>query len=166
MWLDQITNQSTKAILEGKLFCGGYVFSTLAAAGTALIHLTGGTKNSLVDVMINASGKCTVTPYKGTTYSAAGTALALNNRNIGSANVTDALLKHTPTVNVLGTACAPILVPGNTGGGGGTGIRVGSGFNDEYGFLLPAGADLLLEITNTSGAAIDVNPLIVLSELP
>lgn len=166
MWHDKITSQATHALMEGKLFCGGHIFSAVAAAGTVLLRLTGGSKNALVDVLINASGKCQVTPSKGNTYSAAGTVLNFNNRNLGSANVTDAILRHTPTVDVAGTNCSPILIPGSTGGGGGTGLRVGSGFNDEYGFLLPAGADLLLSINNTSGGAIDVNPIIVLSELP
>lgn len=166
MWINDITNQSTKAILDGKLFCGGYIFTALANAGTAYFRVRGGSVPSFVDILVAASGKCIVTPYKGTTYSANGTAVSMNNRNLGSANTTSVISEYTPTINVLGASCAPILIPGSTGGGGGTGVRVGSGFNDDYGFLLPAGGDILFGINNTSGAAIDANVIAVVSELP
>lgn len=164
MWQDQITNQSTKAIMEGKLFCGGHIFAALASAATANIRLTTGAYPAMVDFILTAMGKCSVTPYKGTTYTADGNPVVMNNRNLGSVLVPAALIHETPTVNVLGTACSPILVPGSSGGGVG-GQKIGAGFNDDYGFYLPANTDILFAITNNSGAAIDVNPVFVVSEI-
>lgn len=164
MWSNNLTGRQ-KALIDGKIFCGGYVFSAVANAAAVQARIKGGANAALVDVIVTAAGKALVQPYKDTTYTADGTSIPLNNRNLGSSNLATASAFYTPTVNALGTACAPTLVEGAVGTGAG-GVRVGAESADDFGFLLPNGHDVLFTITNNSGAASDIGVLFFVSELP
>lgn len=167
MWLDQIKTIRQKALLDGLLFVGGYVFSAVAAAGTvqARITLPAGVKNHLVDARVAAGGLCTVTSYKDTTYSAAGTAVALSNRNLSSSNAAVALAYQAPTVNVLGSLLNTELLEGGAGGGANP-VLPGAEAGDNFGFVLGAGNDLLLQAVNNSGAAIDIGVIFTAAQMP
>lgn len=163
MWSANVRAR-TQALIEGKIFCGGYIFSAVANNGAVLFRVSG-IAPCLVDVNAACSAKATVQPYSGTTYSANGTAVALANRKLNLAGTPPISVHQAPTPNVLGTALAPFLVEGGSGSGAGS-VRIGAESADDFGFMLDVGDDLLVSVTNTSGAAEDIGLLVFATALP
>lgn len=119
----------------------------IADNGTAdvLLQIDAGT-HVIYDVA--CGGNAEVYLYRNPTYSAAGTAISVFNKNEYSANTTANTITHTPTITGTGTALPSRLLPGGnkTAGSGG---EDGS-FNREI--ILMAGNDYLLRVKNISGA--------------
>lgn len=157
-WLNNLRSLREGALLEGKLFSGGILFSAVAAGASVYARLyvpAGG--SCLADAFVEASGECLVTPYQDTTYTNDGTPIVMRNRNLLSGLTAHSQAYSAPTINVLGTAGAPILVEGSSGGGPRS-ARVGAEASSDFGFVLGgnSGNDILLKIDNLSGAAADV----------
>ena len=163
-WYAQDGTLDTIALMQGRLFFSSSVSRAVANAATVSVQVTAGAQTEMLKMAIVATGECTVDAYEGTTYSAAGTALTIENRNLVSANVCAASAHLNPTVSVLGSYHFTQIVPAGSGPGAG-GVRAGSVSPDSYSFLMAPNSDLLFVITNVSGAAADINALFSLSEM-
>lgn len=134
----------------GRYFSAGVYNAALAGAGTLDILVQTGTQAMHLVWRGSSSGHATLNAYEGTTFSAAGTALAALNHNRTSAKTTDATITHTPTVTAVGTQMngTEFLAAGNKGDGAGA---IGSAFGNE--FNLAPSTSYLFRLTNVSGGA-------------
>lgn len=97
---------------------------------------------------VAVGGNTTAKLHSGTTFTAeTGTAIAANNRNMFSSNVSDIAIEADPTITVIGDEESCTLVPGGT-----KQSAVGSASASFEEWILPAGS-YLLRLKNISGAA-------------
>jgi len=140
-------------IHEGRYFSGGYYNAAVANNATIQLLLVLGATHSLHAVMKCASGGNSVVElYEDTTYSAAGTAVAMTNHNRSSDKVFAGTVTHTPTITGVGTPLnGTTFVPGGTGGGMGGSTPGGSvDFSQEL--VLAPTKVYLFRITNIAGS--------------
>ena len=163
-WQQEITDQSTAALFEGRLYTGSFVSRAVANNASVSVRVTAGLLTELLKIGFIGTGELQVDIYEGSTYSAAGTALTIQNRNLLSANSCAAAAHSNPTTSALGTYHYTRIIPAGSGQGQG-GIRAGALSDDSYDFLMNPNSDLLFVITNISGAAADVNAVFTLSEM-
>lgn len=136
---------------EGRYFSGGFYNSALADTATLDILIQNGSVSTFHMVCSAAvSGNSTIQIYEGTTFSSAGSAVAMSNHNRSSANVFSGTVTSTPTITLVGTqlngtAFAP-------GGGKHSGSGAAAGFSNE--FILAKSTSYLVRVTNISGGTI------------
>lgn len=152
------------ALMAGRIFCGGYLWTSIADAASVTIHVSAGANRALINAIITCAGQAKIQPSVGNTYTSVGTEQTMHNRMPSSGNVPTTKVYITPTINVAGVNCTPVLVEGGSAGGVG-GVRTGAEASDDYGALLVNGDDILYTITNTSGAAMSIGAEIFASEL-
>jgi hypothetical protein len=136
----------------GKFFSGGHYSSSIANAATLMLLIQAtGEFHALLSA--TATGDCTVQLFTGTTFSSAGTNVAMSNHKLSSAATCPATVTHTPTITLNGTQFnGTELLPGGTKHSGGGGQ---AGFGNEM--ILSAGNVCLLLVTNVSGGTIKMS---------
>ena len=155
--LAQLTGADTRAIdtvhnrvHEGRFFSGGYYNAAVADTATLDILIqSSATLSTHMRFEGAAGGDALLQIYKGTTFSAVGTAIPMSNHNDTSAKAFSGTVTHTPTITAVGTALNDTkYVPGGqkaqSGGGAGS-------FGSE--FVLAANTVYLFRLTNIGGAA-------------
>lgn len=136
----------TYLLHEELQFVASHLFSAVATTNVVYMRiLPHATTIPRLGYIIQSDGACKIEVVEGTTYTDNGTAVTAYNRHRNSANATDQLLYHTPTINSLGTVISTNLL-GTAGHFTGAGDRLLS--ND---WMLKASTDILLKITNISG---------------
>lgn len=150
-------NIDVDKIGQGNFYTASKIFSAVANDGYALMRIkAGATKKPHVIANIMTTGKCYIKTYSGTTYTANGTEITPYNRNTTSSNVAEAKIYHTPTINVLGTARAEELV----GSGTNPASQVGAVSSINSKTILANNGDILIQVQNKSGAAVDIGIVI------
>lgn len=134
---------------EGQMLFASYVFAVVAAGATVYIrHKSGTTKYMHSVVSLKTVGQWDFTSYAGTTYTVDGTIIPILNRKSDATYTPETVIRHTPTINVLGT---PRL---NYKFGTGTNpAQSNSGTSeDRIESLFAPNTDVLIGLKNESGA--------------
>lgn len=144
---------------SGRFFFASYYNATLAnAANLDMLVVTGAVTTPHIAVMVDVGNECTLSIYEAATTSADGTGVTSYNANRASANVSTAVITHTPTVTGTGTALIPShYVPGGGAGGGPGGSSIGGSSTDFARvpeIVLKTSTKYLFRLTNVSGGAI------------
>lgn len=140
-------------IHEGEMYMASKFFSDLADNASAELRVTAGVSKALhITISIATEGNAEVYIYEGTTYNVNGTAVTVYNKNRVSTNTTDAAVKHTPTINVLGANIFQAFLPGGTKKEAVGGVRTNG---QEW--IFKKGIDYLIRVTNRGGADKDVS---------
>lgn len=125
------------------------------------IRVTGVKKDAHVKITYSCEGKGLFTSYSGTTYTVAGTGITPFNRNLCSTKTATTLIRHTPTIDVLGTKRVDEFV----GSAGAAVTRAGGVGGSNIETIVNPGYDLLLRLQNISGSASDLSMTISFYEL-
>lgn len=148
--LNTVTNGHYQ-IHAGNAYMVGYVWNEgaeIADDATAQVLIQPSAGMHLI-FGVASGGDAEIRFYKGTTFSAAGTALSTFNKNEFSSNTSGATITHTPTVTDAGTSFPPQFIFGGTGGNA---FGVSDGSYDSEIVLSPT-TDYLVSVTNRSGVA-------------
>lgn len=141
---------------RGQMFAAEYLASVNNNASMDLLFVTG-PEETHIKFSVTAGGACTVYLYEDTITSANGTIVPTHNHRRSATNVASAQLYRTPTVTTVGTA----LIPGRyLAGGASQATRIGGAVRDEAELVLKPNSKYLLRVTNISGGAVTVNPVI------
>ena len=140
-------------IHEGETYVCSHFYPLVADDANADLRITLGSKKELhITITIAVAGNGETLLYEGTTYTVAGTNVAIYNRDRTSSNTTDATCRYTPTANVLGTELFHGYAPG-----GEKKEAIGSVRRTAQEWIFKKSEDYLVRFTNRSGAAIDVS---------
>lgn len=145
-------NEIHWAIHRGIFFTGTRIEEAVAndASLNVLIRVTNET-HARFTASIGAQGLCRL--FEGTTFSDPGAAIPTYNRHRnGSAILASTLLSYAPTLTDDGTELAGSFVPGGT-----RNQAEGFATSSFEEWILKAGEDYLLRLTNTSGSACDMS---------
>jgi len=144
----QIVDSGHAHINNGFGFVVGDIFYAVADEGVAegLFQVT---NQMHINLSVVSQGDCEIRVFENPTFSAAGTAMTIFNKNRESNKVSGATVTHTPTLTDDGTELTPTFVAGGTGGNA-TG---GQGENFAGESILKAGNNYLFRIINKSGQA-------------
>jgi hypothetical protein len=135
----------------GNFFVVSRYFAAIAAAGTADLRvLVGAAKALHVTISVAAGANANVDVYEGTTYTAAGAAVTIYDRNRTTANASTATAFHTPTVLVLGTNLFDGFCPG-----GSKQSAMGSVRSNGQEWIFKKSTDYLIRVTNVSAGNAD-----------
>ena len=145
---------------QGNTFTVSFRSAAVANDGYLRIHLKPAIKDCHLKLTYACEGKALFKSYSGSTYSNIGTELTPWNRSIGSANVADTKVYHTPTVTP-----GILRVDEFVGTGGATAQRAGGVGGTSIETIIEAGQDLLLELQNKSGSASDLQLTISFYEI-
>jgi len=142
-----------QSVHEGNVYTASHLFTSVADNGFAYMRVKPGTKPVHGSLTVSAGGKCYLTTYSGTTYSANGAEASTFNRNslYPTANKTG-IVYQNPTINVLGTVRFVDMIAG----GNSQQTRVGGANNPQIESVYHDGDDILLAIQNKSGAVTDI----------
>lgn len=143
---------SGQSFMAGNLWEEGTAVADNASA-EILVQVGANPLHLIQDVA--AGGDCAFAILKGVTFSGAGTALTVFNKNDTSVLAADVTITHTPTGISGGTAWPAKAVPGGAGGGGGSPGGSDGNYNREN--ILAANTDYLFRVTNRSGAATQIS---------
>ncbi|GAG15515.1 unnamed protein product [marine sediment metagenome] len=133
---------------EGEFFTLSHFYSDVADNGNADLHIIVGAGKELhVTITVVGEANAEVLIYEGTTYNAAGTAEPIHDKNRVTANTSNALAKHTPTINTLGTVRHHSFLPGGT-----KKAAIGSVRSNGQEWIFKKSVDYLIRITNRGGA--------------
>lgn len=147
-----------KEIHQGEFFTFGFTFLAVADDALAQLHFLTGAKNFHFGLEVIAEGKALASLYRGTTYTAAGDAVAVINNNCASSNTALLTAFSEPTTNVLGTLLTPAngqLLVGGTGP-----LSVGAQVKSDEERVANVGTDYLISVKNVSGQAKDITILV------
>jgi hypothetical protein len=139
---------------EGIFFSGGHYNAAVANNGNLdLLIQTSALYPIHIVFSIAAGAECTYQIFEGTTFSNAGTAIAMNNHNRLSVKTFNGTVTHTPTVTVVGTAINSVqyVAAGPNGA-----LQTPSGGSSEgfsFEFILDVSQSYLVRVTNISGGA-------------
>jgi len=123
------------------------VLGTLGNNATIEILLQVGALEIHLREFANASADATLEIFEGPTFSAAGTALPIINKNRRSSIVSTCTATHTPTTSDDGTELDTLYMPGGSGGN-----ASGASASFEVEWLLAANTNYLIRLTNVDGA--------------
>ena len=143
-----------------------YNLNVLAAGTIELLIDTSSVGTDVLNIIfetpfVNASGgPVTVEFFAGTTTSANGTELIVNNRRVSTGKTPESKLYLSPTITSDGTRFAGLLVPSTTGANSANSATTGSCLP----FEIMKGTNYLMRITNTNGSAIQIGYSIDFSE--
>ena len=148
-----------REVHEGHVFTAEH--SANVANGNSLeILITTGTKQAHAAFSIAAGGQVTVYFFEATSKTA-GTGITPRNHNRNKSDNTNVTVAHTPGGAGDGTA----IVNGRLLPGGATQqTRIGATARSNLELILRPSTKYLLRVTNTSGSAIDINPVFVYYE--
>lgn len=133
-------------IHNGHAFFASNLWATVADdASTELLIQVAIGMHTLYEIA--AGGDFDVEVFENPTFSAAGSAVGIFNRNRFSSKESGNIITHTPTITDDGTSMGVKLLPGGAGGNAGGGQD--GGFDREI--ILKAGNDYLIRSTNRSG---------------
>lgn len=133
-----------KRIHEGIFFSGTLFDAALLAAGVLeMLIQTSATHDTHFRATASGSQDHTVEVFEGTTFSGAGTALPMFNRDRQSATVIESTVTHTPTLTLDGTLFIKGFIPGGSGGNAQGG---GGALFEEY--ILDRSESYLVRLTN------------------
>lgn len=139
---------------EGKVFTASKRFAgVLNDAYADFRMITGADKKAHIEVFIQTEGKAYIDSYSGTTYTGNGTIALTINRDTSSANTNTAVVYHTPTVNVLGSARFEQL----SGGGTNPTNQIAGSTTERVETVLDVNTDLLVRVQNKAGSAKDIS---------
>lgn len=136
-------------IHEGSSYHSEHLFLAVANEAAVYIRILTDEKYLHFVYAINAQLKTYAYLYEDTTYNANGTAVPAYNNNRSSVNDTDALVYHTPTVNVIGTA----IRSGSVLPAGIKTTPIGSSLVSRNELILDAATDYLIKIVSAGGSA-------------
>ncbi len=140
-------------IHEGETYVSSHFYSQVADDANADLRITLGSDKELhITITVAVAGDGEILIYEGTTYTVAGTVVAIYNRDRTSSNSSDAGCRYTPTVNVLGTELFHGYAPGGT-----KKEAIGSVRRTSQEWIFKKSEDYLVRFTNRSGGAIDVS---------
>lgn len=145
----------------GETYTISYLSAAVATNGYLDIHITGVTNDCHAKITYTSEGKAYFKSYSGTTYTDVGTALTPWNRCLCSSNVAATLVRHTPTVNVLG----PLRANEFVGSAGAAVARAGGVGGGNIESIINPGYDLLLRLQNMSASASDLQMTINFYEI-
>lgn len=142
---------------DGEFFTSNYEELAIANNGVARLRITTGANYCHLIINGEAEGKFRFKTYSGTTYTGAGTLpdatkLTVFNRKTDSVIAPTTIIRHTPTVNVLGTLRGLRTIFGGTGP-----QSTGGGDSDRVESLIAPNTDVLIVMTNVSGSAQDLS---------
>lgn len=144
----RIVTDAHSHINSGRAFMVGDIFYAIPNNGVAegIFQLT-----NEIHAFLNVAsqGDFEIHIFEDVTFSAAGTAMTIFNKNRNADQVSGAVVTHTPTITADGTEFPPTFVPGGTGGNS-IGNQSDS-FSSEI--IFAAGKSYLFRIKNTSGQA-------------
>lgn len=140
-------------IHEGKNFIASHFFSNLADQAIALFRiLVGANKELHATLSVSAQGMGKFRIAEGTTYSNNGTAVTIYDKNRTTANTSDALCYHTPTVDAAAPKIYDCFVPG-----GSKQRAIGSVRTNGEEWILKKSTDYLFLFVNYGGANMDAS---------
>lgn len=138
-------------IHRGRMFEGSALSLSVADTANLDVLIVTGASECHIRCQLNATGNSRLRMYHDAAYSAAGNAITVANRKIGSSTVNLAVLTSGPTITDVGDLMSDNLLPGGTLGGNRT---VGSSLQTFEEFVLPASSTCLCRATNIAGTAI------------
>ena len=140
-------------IHEGKSFIASYAWDNVAHLSTAKLRIIVGANKALhATISVVAQGNAEFRIYEGTTYTDNGTAVTIYDKNRTTANTSDALCYHTPTVNTSGPVIYHSFVPGGT-----KQRAVGSVRTNGEEWIFKKSTDYMLMLANESGDNMDAS---------
>jgi len=140
-------------IHEGKMFIASNAWDHLLDGAAAYLRiLVGANKELHATISVAAQGIGEFHLHEGTTYTDNGTAVTIYDKNRTTANTSDALCYHTPTINVLGNRIYHSFVPG-----GEKQRAVGSVRTNGEEWIFKKSTDYLLRFVNEGGDEMDVS---------
>jgi len=158
-----VLDENHRMIHDGFMFTGWARDETVAIGAKfyMLLQVPAHTFPHLQIFEVNADGAPLVYDlHEGTTFSSAGTAVTMFNRNRNSSNAAKTVVTHSPTVTDEGTVIDLHYVPST--GVGQTGIIDQSTWGE---FVLAPNTNYLIGIHNDSGQARDITMNIGLYEI-
>ncbi len=167
-WALTVIDSEHRLIHDGMLFTANYRFDNLANGGNLdiLLQVPAGSFPHLRAWSYSLEdGPCEFNLYENPTFSAAGTAITLQNNNRNSSNTSDVTATHTPTITSPGDAILEGQYIPDPGGGflsGSPGAQA-QDLSEEW--VLKQNEDYLLRLTNNSGVVIDGSIYFVLYEI-
>lgn len=140
-------------IHEGKSFIVSDWFDNVANDAVSTIRIMVGANKELhATVSVAAQGMGKFRIQEGTTYTVDGTALTIYDKNRTTANTSDALAYHTPTIDVAGPVIYDSFIPG-----GSKQRAIGSVRTNGEEWILKKSTDYKFSITNLGGADMDIS---------
>lgn len=130
-------------IHRGKLWSHWTVIENIGA-GASYDHLLQVITPVHIRIIVSASAESVFSIYEGTTFSNQGTPITAYNRNRASANTTDLVISHAPTVTASGTLLGSMLLQGGNKSGSSESF-------DEW--IFPSGNYLAKLKNNSNGSA-------------
>lgn len=141
-------------IEQGLFFSAEYLFAAVANDGYAYLRVTNPSSNKKLHVQFNVNNekKMYVASFANTTYSGNGTAVTKFNRNTGSSNVAEAVIYHTPTINVLGSQRGNSMIAVNAN----QYVQIGGAPSAYIDSIVAPGKEILIRLQNKGGSAQDI----------
>ena len=141
-------------IHNGQVFAFSHLFVSVANNANADILIITGNKDVHATMKISGGGNSHAYLYEGTTVSASGSVLDINNKNRHHAQVEEFRAFHTPTGVTVGDQLSVEFFPGGTGGGG---LKVGSTSEERDEWEFSPNTYYLIRVANKSGGAVDIS---------
>jgi hypothetical protein len=137
-----------RRIHQGLSFAADVSNQALGAAGVINILIQVGSKNSHMRFTSAVGDTCSLQLFEGTTFSAAGSAVTVSNRNRASGVTALTTITTAPTITLDGSSLGFVVQPANV-------VLEAS----QLEWVLLANQDYLLRLTNVSAsaAAVTVN---------
>lgn len=143
---------SRKVLDNGKAFTASHIDEVVADNGTLSFLVTCGSKSLLVGYESVVGGDSQGRIYEAPTITENGTALNIIANNRSNINVGDCTFFHTPSVSDKGNLLAKSFIAGGnsrfTRFGGQSGLSK---------WIFKAGVSYYIELTNVSGASIQMS---------
>jgi len=138
---------------EGKYFIASRYFVSVDAAAYAILRLLVGANKELhATVSVAAAAQGNFYIFEGSTYTENGTAVTIHDKNRTTANASDALCYHTPTVEAYIGPLYKGLIPG-----GSKQRAIGSVRTNGEEWIFKKSTDYLFRFFNSSEAACAVS---------
>jgi len=142
-----------RMIHEGKSFIVSQRFESLADNGLAWLRiLVGANKELHATISVSAQGLGRFKISEGTTYTDNGTAVTIFDKNRTTANTSDALAYHTPTVDTFGPILNESIFQGGT-----KQRAIGSVRTNGEEWIFKKSTDYIIRFQNIGGADMSVS---------
>ena len=136
-------------IAKGKVFMVAHTFDSVAKNESVYLRHTTGTKKELHSILcLSTAGQWRFTSYVGTEYTDDGIEIEPINRHSNTSKTLDSIFRYAPVVTTPGTPRLDFKF----GYGEQVSRAVTSQMNEKLESIFTANTDVLIKLTNESGA--------------